>query len=77
MPRTETVQKSADLSVGRKHKLAERQRYGSDHTCPGADWADAVAQGGIEHLLQGGISRRPLPSWHWRRSLNARVVEFE
>ena len=31
MARTEVVQKLADLNVVRKHNLAERQRYGSDH----------------------------------------------
>jgi len=50
--------------------------YGA-HVCPGADWARSIALAGVEHLLRLGVDESALESWRWRRSLNARVPEFD
>ena len=47
------------------------------HACPGADWARSIALAGVEHLLRLGVNESALASWRWRRSVNARVPEFD
>ena len=49
--------------------------YGN-HRCPGAGWAQAIALGGIRHLLTLNIEPEVVAHFRWRVSQNAHVPEF-